>query len=198
MPMRREKIGHLLDAGLVGAHAAADGERRCVDPDAVAALDLCPAPRCGRGSGCRAADRRPRAAPAPGARSALPMDRMIGAVVGHQRRIMREDRIGQPVVGVRQPFDLGARSGDEVGEARVLRGGARRHRSPAHSAIRADRRGAWRSRPSASARASAALPSTARRTTLPAWMFISSSRRRLRDATNHCRLGARKGRQTAG
>ena len=38
--MRRENSGKLLDAGLVGANAAADDEGLFVHPDAVAALDL--------------------------------------------------------------------------------------------------------------------------------------------------------------
>ena len=37
--MRREQCRHLLNAGLIGAHAAADRKRRPVHPDAVAALD---------------------------------------------------------------------------------------------------------------------------------------------------------------
>ena len=38
--VRGQQVGNLLNARLVGAHAAADGERRAVHPDAVAALHL--------------------------------------------------------------------------------------------------------------------------------------------------------------
>ena len=48
------------------------------------------------------------------------------AVIGHQGRVMREDGIGKAVIRFRQPFDLGAGSGDKVGECAVLESGARR------------------------------------------------------------------------
>ena len=136
MPCGASRSAIWLDAGLVGADAAADRQRRAVDPDAVAALDrarrLDPAEdRDADAAVGRFVQRRL------GTPQRLAHRQDDRAVVGHQRRIVGEDGIGEPVVRVGQPFDLGAGGGDQIGEVGVLLGGPRRRRSPAHSASRA-------------------------------------------------------------
>ncbi len=44
-------------------------------------------------------------------------------MVGHQRGIVGEDGIGQSVIGVGQPFDLGARARHQPGQRLMLGGG---------------------------------------------------------------------------
>ena len=113
-----------MPASLV-LNAAADGQRLRVDPDAVAALD-----RAWRLDA--AEDWHAHAAIGFFVQAGLRTPERLAhgkddrAVIGHQRRVVREDGIGKPVVLVGQPFDFSAGSSDEVGERLVLARGARR------------------------------------------------------------------------
>ena len=151
MPFGASKLGHLPDAGLVGPDAAADGQRRGVDPDAVAAFDR-------TGSLDAAEDGHAHAAIGSLVQAGLGTPQRLahgeddGAVVGHQRRIMREDGIGEPVIRRRSAI-RSRRPKPRRGRRRPRAGGAREPgRIPARSATRRIRRGAWRLSPSASAR----------------------------------------------
>ena len=116
---RRQQICDLLDAVLVRAHAAADGERLRVDPDAVATFD-------GSGVFDPAEDRHAHAPVGGlvqrrfGSTQRLSHGKDDSAMVGHQRRIMGKYRIGQSILDVVEPFDRSAGRSDEIGQRLVL------------------------------------------------------------------------------
>ena len=162
MPFGARSVGHLADARLVGPDAAPMAS-------VVASTQTQSPPSTVPGRLDAAEDGHAHAAIGLLVQAGLGTPQRLahgeddGAVVGRQRRIVREDGIGKPVILVGQPFDLRARSRDEVGEGLMLAARREPGRSPARSAIRQASHGAWRLSPSASARAATALPWTARR-----------------------------------
>ena len=119
------------------------------------------------------------------------------AMIGHQRRIMGEDGIGEPVIGIGQPFDLGAGGCDQVGRTPHAARAALR-RIEARAVVPLRRLGAAHGacRPSASARASAAPPWIAHRTVSAAEHPSSRSPEALLLAVNrHAHPAACKGQQ---
>ncbi len=120
---RPKQVRDLLNALLVGPHAAPDGQRRPVNPDAVAALD-----GAGRFDPAEDRDAEPAVGGFMEGRLRAPQRLAHGedqrAVVGHQRGVVRENGIGETVVVIRQELDRRARLRHEVDQTVMLGGGA--------------------------------------------------------------------------